>query len=185
MGKNQNINKESHESQSSQGVCEKIFKLAVNISPTYRSFRRISTVSTKPKIDHQRNDTANIKAIISKPAAIADQLELNRQQITYSQDKYHQNLSTASNMVCVEYNHIAGDDSATNKFNKAAESMKAMNKSSINNMITIVHHHEINEGPKDDNDRFSNYIDHVKNKMRSISSFDDDKVTHYSKFKIN
>lgn len=81
MGKiNQIMNKES-ESQG-QGVCEKIFKLAVNISPNVRLFRQISpqfSTTTKPKID--ANQTT-----ISKPVAIADhQVELN------------QNLSTASN----------------------------------------------------------------------------------------
>ncbi|KAH0636970.1 hypothetical protein KY289_036885 [Solanum tuberosum] len=166
MGKNYQIMNKERESQG-QGVCEKIFKLAVNISPTFRSFRRNSpqfVTNTKPKIDHQRNYTANI----SKPVSIVDQLELNRQQIP------SQNLSTASNnMVLVEYNHIAGENSATTRKFRG-ESIKDVNKSSVKNMInTIVHHHEINEGPKDDNDRFSNYIDHVKNKMRSISSFDD------------
>ncbi|XP_055814257.1 uncharacterized protein LOC129883664 [Solanum dulcamara] len=148
---------EADKTQSGQGVCEKIFKLAVNISPTYRSFHRIST-TTKPKIDH------HMRKYTAKPILV-----------NYIMSEH----------VLVEYNHIAGDDSATHKFNKAAESMKGVNKSSIKNKITIVHHHEINEGPKDHNDRFSNYIDHVKNKMRSISSFDDDKVTHCSKFKIN
>ncbi|KAH0633927.1 hypothetical protein KY284_036713 [Solanum tuberosum] len=78
-----------------------------------------------------------------------------------------------SEQVLVEYNHIAGENSATTRKFRG-ESIKDVNKSSVKNTITtIVHHHEINEGPKDDNDRFSNYIDHVKNKMRSISSFDD------------
>ncbi|KAG5587568.1 hypothetical protein H5410_048002 [Solanum commersonii] len=165
MGKNYQMMNKERESQG-QGVCEKIFKLAVNISPTFRSFRQNSpqfVTNTKPKIDHQRNYTTNI----SKPVAIVDQLELNRQQIP------SQNLSTASNnMVLVEYNHIAGENSATTRKFKG-EPMKDVNKSSVKNMISIVHHHEINEGPKDDNDRFSNYIDHVKNKMRSISNFDD------------
>nr|XP_004247490.1 uncharacterized protein LOC101268224 [Solanum lycopersicum] len=163
------MNKES-ESQG-QGVCEKIFKLAMNISPTFRSFRRNSPLfvaTTKPKINHQRNYTANI----SKPVAVVDQLELKRQQIP-SQGKCHQNFSTTSNnMVLVEYNHIVGENSTTTRKFKG-KSMKDVNKSSVKNMITINHHHEKNEGPKDDNDRFSNYIDHVKSKMRSISSFDD------------
>ncbi|KAK6780705.1 hypothetical protein RDI58_022889 [Solanum bulbocastanum] len=109
----------------------------------------------------------SFKLAVNKPVTIVDQLELNRQQIP------SQNLSTASNnMVLVEYNHLAGENSATTRKFKG-ESMKDVNKSCVKNMITIVHHHEINEGPKDDNDRFSNYIDRVKNKMRSISSFDD------------
>lgn len=77
-----------------------------------------------------------------------------------------------SAQVLVEYNHIVGENSTTTRKFKG-KSMKDVNKSSVKNMITINHHHEKNEGPKDDNDRFSNYIDHVKSKMRSISSFDD------------
>ncbi|KAJ8549072.1 hypothetical protein K7X08_032779 [Anisodus acutangulus] len=203
MGKNQITTKNTTQSQ---GFCEKIFK-AMNISPAFRSFRRISPQSpkfatttnsaSKPKIDHQRNYTA--KATASKPVALHQPhaqngstfpLELNRQQ---------------SNMVYVEYNHSSGE-SVIPKFK--AESLKPVNKSHQQNqydkgtkaephvnqspgkhMFTIVHH-QINECPRDDsvsNDRFSNYIDHVKNKMRNMSSFDDDKVGHYidrSKFKI-
>ncbi|XP_016567949.2 uncharacterized protein LOC107866379 [Capsicum annuum] len=210
MGKNQ-LNHQNTQSQS-QRVRE-IFFNAVNMSSTFRSFRHVSSESpkfattnysatTKPKIDH-RNYTA--KSTISKPVALAQNgstfsLELNCQK-NPSQAK--QNLSTASNMVLVEYNHISGD-SATPKFK--TESVKAVNKwrqqnedpyigepqvnkSPAKNMFTVVHH-EINEGPKDDNVRFSNYIDHVKNKMRIMSSFDDDKLSHRyiidrSKFNTN
>ncbi|CAN4091476.1 unnamed protein product [Withania somnifera] len=173
MGKNQITTKETTESQ---GVCEKIFKV-VNISPGFRSFRRISSHES-PKFAN-----SSAKATISKPVALTQNgstipFELNRQQIP-SKEKY-QNLSSASKMVLVEYNHISGD-SATHKLK--AEPVKAVNKShqqnedpykahephDVNksphakNMFTIVHHHEINEGPRsDDNDRFSNYIDHVK-----------------------
>ncbi|KAJ8547490.1 hypothetical protein K7X08_011076 [Anisodus acutangulus] len=211
MGKNQITTKNTTQSQ---GVCEKIFR-AVNISPAFRSFRRISpqnprfATTNSATTDHHRNYTA--KATISKPVALHQNgstipLQLNSQQIP-SQEKY-QNLSSDSNMVLEEYNHSSGDSAIPNF--KADKSLKPVNKFHANistsrdhrqkqdpynkgtkvepvkNMVTILHH-QINEGPKDENDRFSDYIDHVKNKMRTMSSFDDDKVSHYidrSKFKI-
>ncbi|XP_016567947.2 uncharacterized protein LOC107866376 [Capsicum annuum] len=168
MGKNQITIK--HTTQSS-GVCEKIFKI-VNITPGFRSFHRVS-----PR-DNPKFATNSAKATMSKPVALTQNrftipLELNRQQIP-----------SQENMVLVEYNHISGD-SAIPKFKG-----ESVNKSShVKNMSNIVHH-EINEGPKDDNDRFSNYIDQVKNRMRSMSSFDDDKASHRyvidrSKFNTN
>ncbi|KAF3643696.1 putative elongation factor Tu, mitochondrial-like [Capsicum annuum] len=172
MGKNQITIKDTTQSS---GVCEKIFKV-VNITPGFRSFHRVSP-HKNPKFA-----TNSAKATMSKPVALTQNgftipLELNRQQIP-----------SQENMVIVEYNHISGD-SAIPKFIKG----ESVNKSSqVKNMFNIVHHdHEINEGsPKDDNDKFSNYIDQVKNKMRSMSSFDDDKVSHRyaidrSKFNTN
>ncbi|MCD7462692.1 hypothetical protein HAX54_049124 [Datura stramonium] len=156
MGKNQ-----MSQSKQGQGVCEKIFK-AVNISPTFRSFRRISPESP----NYYAAAAAANKATISKPIALAQNgstipLEFNPHQIT---SKYH-NLSTASNMVPVEYNHSAGD---------AGSKAESVNKSPHVKKMVVHDHQIINEGPKDDNDRFSKYIDHVKNKMRkSMSSFND------------
>lgn len=86
-----------------------------------------------------------------------------------------------SKQVLVEYNHIGRDMNSATTHKFKAGSMKATNKSSIeNNMINIVHHHQINH--EDDNEKFSNYIDHVKNKMRNMSNFDDNdhKVTHHN-----
>ncbi|KAK4732163.1 hypothetical protein R3W88_025151 [Solanum pinnatisectum] len=165
MGKNQITINDS--TIQSQGICEKNFKI-MNINPAFRSFRR-SFPDESPKFA-----TNSAKASVLKPVS----LELNRQQIP-SQGKY-QNLSSDSNMVLVEYNHIGGDMNSATTHKYKTEPMKAMNKSSIeNNMISIVHHHQINE--LDDNERFSNYIDHVKNKMRNMSNFDDDhKVTHHN-----
>ncbi|XP_060181059.1 uncharacterized protein LOC132610722 isoform X1 [Lycium barbarum] len=217
MGKNQITTKNTE----SQGVCEKIFR-AVNISPAFRSLRRISTVhpqtqhpksastnsATKPIVasaDHHINDPAKATKfkLVAQSGSTIPLDQLNGKQIPL-QEK-NQNLSSAaSNMVRVEYNHRAGE-SATPKFKP--ESLKPVNKlhqqnqdpykgtkvephvnkSPVKNMFTTVRY-QINEGPKDDsNERFSNYIDHVKNKMINTSSFDDDhKVSHYvgrSKFK--
>ncbi|XP_060181061.1 uncharacterized protein LOC132610722 isoform X3 [Lycium barbarum] len=212
MGKNQITTKNTE----SQGVCEKIFG-GVNISPAFRRISTVhpqtqnpisaTNSATKPIIastDHHRNDPAKatkFKLVAQSGSTIP--LELNGQQIPL-QEKYQNMSSTASNMVRVEYNHSAGE-SATPKFKP--ESLKPVNKlhqqnqdpykgtkvephvnkSPVKNMFTTVHY-QINEGPKDDSDdRFSKYIDHVKNKMRDTSSFDDDhKVSHYvgrSKFK--
>ncbi|XP_059295700.1 uncharacterized protein LOC132049046 [Lycium ferocissimum] len=190
MEKNQITTKNTE----SQRVCEKIFRV-VNISP---AFRRISTVhpqtqnpisatnsATKPIVastDHHRNDPAKatkFKLVAQSGSTIP--LELNGQ-------KYQNMSSTASNMVRVEYNHIAGE-SATPKFKaetlkpvnklhqqnqdpyKGAKVEPHVNKSPVKNMFTTVHY-QINEGPKDDNEIFSNYIDRVKKKMRN--TFDDD-----------
>nr|XP_004247489.1 uncharacterized protein LOC101267933 [Solanum lycopersicum] len=155
MGKKQITIKDSSTIQS-QGISENFFKV-VNINSAFRSFHR-SFPDENPKF-----------AINSAKASVLKPLELNH------------NLSSDSNMVLVEYNHIGRDMNSATTHKFKAGSMKATNKSSIeNNMINIVHHHQINH--EDDNEKFSNYIDHVKNKMRNMSNFDDNdhKVTHHN-----
>lgn len=174
MGNNQTTTKEAQ----SQGVCERIFK-ALNVRPACRYFRRVPTVrpqtqspksATKSRVatsDHHRNDPAKatgFKLVAQNGSTIP--FELKGQQIMIPFHEKDHNLSFASNMVLVEYNHSSVD--STN------------NKSPVNNIAANVVRH-INDGPNSvksedysDTNRFSKYIDHVKNKMKIMSSFDDD-----------
>ncbi|OIT33812.1 hypothetical protein A4A49_27063 [Nicotiana attenuata] len=164
MGKNQLTTKEAQ----SQGVCEKIFK-AMNVSPAFRLFRRISTVNYPQTLTHKSaTPTFSTKRIVAQD---------------------HNNLSFASNMVHVEYNHSSLNSKAeplnnfpaniiaTTRYHQDPKGAKSApeNKSpiKIKNMANKV---QLNEDYNDNtsNDRFSKYIDHVKNKLRTLSSFEDD-----------
>lgn len=166
MGNSQTTSKEEAQSQ---GVCERIFK-ALSVRPAFRYFRP-QTQSPKSGVatstEHHRNDLAKatgIKLVAQNGSTIP--FELKGQQIMIPFHEKDHNLSFASNMVLVEYNHSSVD--STN------------NKSPVNNIAANVVRH-INDGPNSvksedysDTNRFSKYIDHVKNKMKIMSSFDDD-----------
>ncbi|OIT37751.1 hypothetical protein A4A49_05894 [Nicotiana attenuata] len=172
MGNSQTTTKEEAESQ---GACERIFK-ALNVRPAFRYFRpqtQSPKSATKSRVatstDHHRDDPAKatgFKLVAQNGSTIP--LDLKGQQNMIPLHENDQNLSFASNMVLVEYNHSSVD--STN------------NKYPVKNMAANVVHHIINDGPKSvqsqeydaDTDRFSKYIDHVKNKMKTMSSFDDD-----------
>lgn len=169
MGKNQLTTKEAQ----SQGICEKIFK-AMNVSPAFQLFHRISTVNYPQTVLSHKSATPNFstKRIVAQD---------------------HNNLSFASNMVHVEYNHSSVNTKpeplnkfpakiiATTRYHQQNQDPKGAksepeNKSPIKIKNMVNYKVQLNEDYNDNtsNDRFTKYIDHVKNKLRTVSSFDND-----------
>ncbi|KAK4357336.1 hypothetical protein RND71_022946 [Anisodus tanguticus] len=166
MGKNQTIIKNTQ----SQGACEKIFKV-LNLSSVFRFFSR----NPKPKLattDHHRSDTANatkFKLVAQNGSTNFPLHELKGQQIMPLHENDH-NFSFGSNMVLVDYNH----NTIAEPMNKFPTDIIATRNHQQYQDLKGVKSEDYNDHSTG-NGRFSEYIDHVKNKI--ISSFDDDDIS--------
>ncbi|KAJ8549071.1 hypothetical protein K7X08_032778 [Anisodus acutangulus] len=149
MGKNQTITKNTQ----SQGVCEKIFK-ALNLSSLFLYFSR----NTKSA---SINSATKFKLVVAQNGSTNFPLhDLKGHQIIPLNDQ---------NRIHVEYNHNTKEESM-NKF--PADIIATSNHQQNQDYPKGVKSEDYNDRISTSNGRFSEYIDHVKNKI--MSSCDDD-----------